>query len=142
MFKSILLPLDLANARGPDKALLAAVDLAGHYSADLHVMTVVPDFGMAIVGSFFEEGFEEKALTAARQRLSDFVRVHVPAGIQARAHVAHGTIYDQILRAAERLEIDLIVIAAHRPDFQDYLLGPNAARIVRHANQSVFVVRE
>ncbi len=142
MFKSILLPLDLANTTGPEKALVAAVDLARHHSADLHVVTVVPDFGMAIVGTFFEEGFEEKALTAARQQLSAFVDAHVPDDIQVRAHVAHGTIYDQILRATERLDVDLIVIASHRPELRDYLLGPNAARIVRHANQSVFVVRE
>ncbi|MEP3300223.1 MAG: universal stress protein, partial [Pseudoruegeria sp.] len=36
---------------------------------------------------------------------------------------------------------DLIVIGAHRPDFKDYLLGPNAARVVRHSECSVYVVR-
>ena len=44
-------------------------------------------------------------------------------------------------RAANRLGCDLIVVGAHRPELGDYLLGPNAARIVRHADQSVFVVR-
>jgi len=33
------------------------------------------------------------------------------------------------------------VLASHRPDLKDYLLGPNAARVVRHADRSVFVVR-
>jgi nucleotide-binding universal stress UspA family protein len=33
-------------------------------------------------------------------------------------------------------------MASHRPELSDYLLGPNAARIVRHAKQSVLVVRE
>ena len=35
----------------------------------------------------------------------------------------------------------LIVIGAHRPDLKDYLLGPHAARVVRHAECSVLVVR-
>jgi nucleotide-binding universal stress UspA family protein len=66
---------------------------------------------------------------------------NVPEGVAVHPHVLHGTIYDEILRAAGKLEVDLIVIGAHRPEFSDYLLGPNAARVVRHARQSVYVVR-
>lgn len=33
-------------------------------------------------------------------------------------------------------------MAAHRPALKDYLLGPNAARVVRHSNCSVLVVRD
>lgn len=32
-------------------------------------------------------------------------------------------------------------MAAHRPELQDYLLGLNATRVVRHAKVSVLVVR-
>ena len=46
------------------------------------------------------------------------------------------------MKAADKLKCDLIVMASHRPELKDYLLGPNAARVVRHARQSVFVVRE
>jgi nucleotide-binding universal stress UspA family protein len=55
--------------------------------------------------------------------------------------VGHGTIYREILVRAERTKCDLIVMASHRPELQDYLLGPNAARVVRHAKCSVMVVR-
>ncbi|MFV2033769.1 MAG: universal stress protein, partial [Halocynthiibacter sp.] len=51
-------------------------------------------------------------------------------------------IYKTILTTADAIGCDLIVMASHRPEMQDYLLGPNAARVVRHANQSVFVVRD
>jgi nucleotide-binding universal stress UspA family protein len=46
------------------------------------------------------------------------------------------------MRLADKLGCDAIVMAAHRPELRDYLLGPNAARVVRHANQSVLVVRD
>jgi nucleotide-binding universal stress UspA family protein len=36
----------------------------------------------------------------------------------------------------------VIVLASHRPELKDYLLGPNAARVVRHAKCSVLVVRD
>ena len=43
---------------------------------------------------------------------------------------------------ADETNADLIVMASHRPELKDFLLGPNAARVVRHANCSVLVVRE
>ena len=46
-----------------------------------------------------------------------------------------------ILDLAEKIGADLIVMASHRPELKDYLLGPNAARVVRHAECSVMVVR-
>ena len=58
------------------------------------------------------------------------------------AHVAHGSIYHEIMRLADELGCDAIVLVAHRPELRDYLLGPNASRVVRHANQSVLVVRD
>jgi nucleotide-binding universal stress UspA family protein len=55
--------------------------------------------------------------------------------------VACGTIYEEILTFAGKHGIDMIVMASHRPELKDYLLGPNAARVVRHAECSVLVVR-
>jgi len=74
--------------------------------------------------------------------LREFVRQHVPEGVRVQNIVSQGTIYKEILDAAERVGCDLIVMASHRPELADYLLGPNAARVVRHANCSVLVVRD
>lgn len=46
------------------------------------------------------------------------------------------------MAAADKLGCDLIVLSSHRPEMRDYLIGPNAARVVRHAKQSVLVVRD
>lgn len=140
MFTTILLPVDLSSSESWSQALPAArriMDDAGV----LHVVTVVPDFGMSVVGSFFEAGFEERALHEVGRRLTDWVTEHVPAGVDVHPHVMHGRVYEQILHAADSLSVDAIVMGAHTPDLADYLLGPNAARVVRHAKQSVFVVR-
>jgi nucleotide-binding universal stress UspA family protein len=56
--------------------------------------------------------------------------------------VGHGSIYAEILRASRDAGADLIVMASHRPEMKDYLIGANAARVVRHADCSVLVVRE
>lgn len=142
MYQHILFPVDLGQQASWKAALPVAVNLARQYDAKLHVLAVVPDFGMSIVGQFFPKDFEKKALEATNKELHAFVDREIPKDVPVQHIVTDGTVYEQILQLAEKLKIDLIVIAAHRPELKDYLLGPNAARVVRHANCSVLVVRD
>ncbi|MEM1345373.1 MAG: universal stress protein [Pseudomonadota bacterium] len=141
MFNAILLPLDI-GADDNQRLLEQATTLAKANAATLHLLTVVPDFGLSIVGSFFPENYERAALDEAKAKLDPLAERARTEGVVVEAHVGHGSVYDQILRVAAHLRCDLIVIGAHRPELRDYLLGPNAARVVRHANQSVLVLRE
>lgn len=141
MFHTVLLPVDLSSPASWSVALPAALRIIGPENGTLHVLTVVPDFGLSSVGTFFEEGFQEKALHHAGEELSAWVGEHVPSDVDVHPHVTVGRVYDQIISAADRLDVDAIVMASHHPELADYLIGPNAARVVRHANQSVFVVR-
>ena len=141
MYKTILLPVDLNEASSWEKALPATLEMCRAQGAKLHVMTVVPDFGMAIVGSFFPEGYEKQALAEAAKALHEFVAANVPGDLDVAHDIGHGAVYEEIIAAAKRIGADLIVMAAHRPGHADYLLGPNAARVVRHAACSVLVVR-
>ncbi len=142
MFKEILLPVDLGDPGSSNKALSAAVELSQGAGARLHVMTVVPGFGMSIISQYFPEDFEEKSLAGAAQQLDDYIGANIPSDIATKAIVANGTIYEEILRVAAETGSDLIVMTSQRPELKDYLLGPNAARVVRHANCSVLVVRD
>ncbi|MCH8168789.1 MAG: universal stress protein [Proteobacteria bacterium] len=142
MFKSILRPIDLATEANWKKPLQLAAGLARSGGGVLHVMSVLPDYGMSIVGSYFDKDFEGAALIDMSAQIKSWVSRNVPEGVKAEPHVAHGSIYHEIMRLADRLGCDAIVMAAHRPELRDYLLGPNASRVVRHANQSVLVVRD
>ncbi len=142
MFKEILLPVDLGNVETQRKAVEAAIHLAKASKAQLHVMTVVPDFGLSIVGSYFPEGYEKHALDEASKGLHEFVRAEIPKGLKVQHIVGHGTIYQEILRAGKELGCDVIVMASHRPELKDYLLGPNAGQVARHAACSVMIVRD
>ncbi len=142
MFKKILLPVDLGDPGSSNKALSVAVELSQGAGARLHAMTVVPGFGMSIVSQYFPENFEEKSLAGAAQQLNDYIGANIPSDIATQAIVANGTIYKEILRVAAESDCDLIVVASQRPELKDYLLGPNAARVVRHAACSVLVVRD
>jgi nucleotide-binding universal stress UspA family protein len=141
MYKNILLPVDLGDPKSSREATSRAVEYAQHFGSTLRVMTVIPDFGMSIVGSFFPKGHEETMLEATRQQLHEFVQEHVPEGIQLQHIVGHGTVYEEVLRIAGEIGADLIMLGASRPLAGKFLLGPNAARVVRHAECSVLVVR-
>ena len=141
MYNDILLTVDLNEEASWKKALPTAVGLSTFTGATLHVVTIVPDFGMAMVGSFFPDDFEKKARTEVEEKLAVFCAEHVPSEIKVELIVRNGTVYEEILRFAGETGCDLIVIGSHRPELSDFLLGPNAARVVRHANCSVLVVR-
>lgn len=143
MSKTILCAVDINRPEAERKVLEIALKLADLDQAQLDVITVVPDFGMSVVGAYFQEHHIETAKDSAGDLLRQFVAdVAGPERDQGIRHVvAMGNVYDEVLRAAELEGSDLIVIGAHRPDLKDYLLGPNASRVVRHSNCSVYVVR-
>lgn len=141
MSETILLSVDLGEPSSWDKALPEAIALCRAKKAPLYVVTVVPEFGFPLVGSYFPDDFEQKALDEARRQLEIFVQEQVPGDVTVFPVVRQGTVYREILEAAEEIKASLIVITAHRPDLRDYLIGPNAARVVRHADCSVLVVR-
>ncbi|OUS35658.1 universal stress protein [Rhodobacterales bacterium 56_14_T64] len=143
MSKTILCAVDLGNAEILNKVLVQAAKLADLDDAQLDVVTVLPDFGESWVSGFFEEHHHEKAVKETSARLREVCENMLGSERNAKVRhlVATGTAYQEILKTAKTAGSDLIVIGAHKPDLQDYLLGPNAARVVRHSACSVFVVR-
>lgn len=141
MYKEILLAVDLGDESSWEKALPSAVALCQASGGTLHVLTVVPDFGMSVVGQYFPEGYEKDVAKKVLGTLKTFVKTHVPDGVRVQHIVGEGTVYEVILQMAEEVRADLIVTAAGRPDLKEFLLGPNAARVARHAGASVLIVR-
>ena len=140
IFKRVMACVDLGDEKSSIRVLNAAMETVSGDDT-LHVICIVPDFGMSIVSSFFPSNHEDKVMEKATEALHDFTAKHVPTGTRMQHIIALGNIYEEILVAAKKVKVDLIVIGSHRPKLEDYLLGPNAARVVRHASQSVLVVR-
>ena len=141
MYNNVLLPIDLDQESSWEKALPTALEFCRASGGNLHVLTVVPDFGMSIVSQYFPEGFEKEMADKILEKLHEFVNANVPADITVQHIVGEGTVYEVVLSIADKIKADVIVLASHRPELKDYLLGPNAARVVRHADCSVMVVR-
>jgi nucleotide-binding universal stress UspA family protein len=140
MFKTIVVPIDLADVAVARPALDAAIELARMSGGDLRLVTVrslMPVTYMEYVPVDFdatakaEAEAELKVLAASlalpKNKVSTVVRV--------------GSVYGEVLEEAKASGADLIVVGSHRPSMATYLIGSNAGTIVRHATCSVLVVR-
>jgi nucleotide-binding universal stress UspA family protein len=142
MYKNILLAIDLNDEASCGKPLRSAVELARTFGARLHVLTVVREVEAILQAKTAPLGYN---LIAAdlENRISALIRRVDASDLNPKILVTHGaSIYPEILGVAEEAEADLVVIGSHRPPMKDYLLGTNAARVVRHARCSVLVARE
>ena len=150
--RTYLVALDLADATLHERIVGTAVDTArGHDDARLYLMSVVVgivpgiDPRYAIRGEM--QGSEAYPMQQWKRRageaLDEIGKTMVPAGLLAGTVVkTGGTVYREIVEAARDLGINHIFMGAQRPTFSEYLLGPNSARVARHAECTVTVVRE
>lgn len=142
MYNKILMPIVLSESSSWKRALPVALNFCKTYDASLHVLTVLPDFNMPMVGSFFPKDFSEKAHLALKDELKRFVKENIPEGIKVQRIVADGSPWETIINISKDINADLIVMAAHnKRKLADYVLGPNSAHVVKHSNISVMVVR-
>ena len=142
MYKNIPLAIDLNDETSCRKPLLSAVELARTFGARLHVLSVVREVEALLQAKTAPLGYD---LIAAdlENRIAALIRRVDASDLKPNIVVTHGmSIYAEILGAAEEAEADLVVVGSHRPAMMDYLLGTNAARVVRHARCSVLVARE
>lgn len=138
---TILLPVDLSDTVREAPVVHEALRQAQAFNGRLHLITVVPAFSGYLFQALYDDSVGQKAEACVQERLHAFCQHYMPQDMDYQLHIKHGTIYKEILETADEIGADLIVMSASRPELADYLLGPNTAKVVRHARQSVLVVR-
>ena len=134
MYKTILVPVDLAHADLGAQMLAMSRTIAGPEARIvlLNVIEAVPGY----VAAQLPEGLLEEQQKHATEALA---KLAGDSGAETVVRTGHAS--TTILDSAEELGADLIVIASHHPGLQDYFLGSTAARVVRHADCAVLVHR-
>jgi len=136
MYNKIIVPVDMAQIERGEKILRKAMLLRGEHGSIvlLNVTENLPGYlTIEVPADFIDQNVGDatarlKALNAA-------------CGADAEIAVKVGAPADQILLLADEISADLIMVASHRPNFSNYLLGATADRVVRHAKCSVLVDR-
>jgi nucleotide-binding universal stress UspA family protein len=140
VYKKLLVPVDLADLDASKPALERAVTMAHAAQGTLrliYVRSILPVTYMEFVPPDFD---------TEQQRECERKLAAVAAGValpreRVSTVVTLGSVYNEVLEEAKKIGADLIIVGSHRPTMSTYLLGSNAATIVRHAECSVLVVR-
>jgi len=135
MYKNILVPVALDHGHGTAEAMKVARRLCaeGGKITLLSVVEAVPGY----VASYLTKGQMDKNRAEVEANLK------ADAGgvkdVQTRVIIGHAG--SSIVDYAKDQDVDLIVIASHKPGLQDFFLGSTAARVVRYSQCAVHVLR-
>jgi nucleotide-binding universal stress UspA family protein len=137
MIRKILAGYD--GSESAKRALEFAIDLAGKYGSQLHVVAVSrpPDFGTEVE----TEAIVEKSLRHFA-RILEPVQARLAAGpVSATCEVVVGHPAEQIVRYAEKHGIDHIVVGRRGHTlFERWLIGSVARQVIAYASCAVTVV--
>ncbi|MGI9425093.1 MAG: universal stress protein [Hyphomicrobiaceae bacterium] len=136
MYETLIVPVDVSNA---DKAavMLDTAERLGGKSGKIVLVNIIEAIPSYVAVQIPAE-VGERVKAAAIEELS---RIAKSTTLDTEIEVRSGHASQGILTVADEKNADAIIIASHRPSFEDYLLGSTASRVVRHANCSVVVVR-
>lgn len=137
MFKTIMLPVDLAHIAHLERSIAAASMLAKANDAEVILVSISSAAPSEVART--PEQFAAKLAGFARQ-------VAETHGVraQSRAYITHDPASDldaTLLQAVHDTGADLVVMASHLPTVVDRFWPSNGGTIARRADVSVFVVR-
>ena len=142
MYKKILVPIDVLEDELTQKVIPHVECLANLSNAQVIFFHTLP-VASAIVNAYsfgFDE-FKDQATVQTEQWLHRLIdTINLPRE-NLSFSIAFGNPRDEILRLAEEIEPDLIILGSRRPNISTHLLGSNASGVVRGAQTSVLVVR-
>lgn len=136
MYKKIVVPVDMGQLDKGEKILAKAKALldAGGEILLVSIVETVP----AYLTIDLPMDFIDVSAKDAEQKLA---ALDEKFAVGARRIVRVGSAAREIMDIADKEGADLVIIASHRPDLTNYLIGATADRVVRHAKCSVLVDR-
>ena len=140
MFKSILVPIDLADTDLAKPAIATAATLSQTWSSAVRLLNVLP-MTPVMLAEYVPPDFDAQQRQSANEALTIIARESGLDADRMTVKVRQGGIYHEVLEEAKAMHADLIVMSSHRPAMRTYFLGSNAGYVVRYAKCSVLVVR-
>jgi nucleotide-binding universal stress UspA family protein len=140
MYKSILVPIDLAEIELAKPAIAQAGLFSTTFGARVRLLNVMP-MTPVMLAEYVPADFDTQQRDHSELALAAVARDCGIDGEHVSSVVRQGGIYHEILEEAAEIKADLIVMTSHRPAMRTYFLGSNAGHVVRYAKCSVLVVR-
>lgn len=139
--RKILVPVDFSECS--NKAVQYAEAMANQFDAELVLLHVVEEYLPTSELVLVDTTALLQELRDTAKRDVDKLRDQIDPHIDASSEMRCGSPYNEIVRAAEQMDADLIIMSTHgRTGFIHTFMGSTAERVVRHARCPVLVVRE
>lgn len=137
MFKSIMMPVDMAHLETQRRALQCAADLGTEHGSGVCYVGVTTGTPNAMGHTPAE--FEKLLVAfAAEQGAKHGLKASHKVMI---AHDPVTDIDDTLMKAVKETGADLVVMATHKPGIGDYIWPSNGGKLAAHSEASVFLVR-
>ena len=142
-FKTILLATDFSE--NSEYAFEYALSMAKKYDALLaliHVINEPVDLRGFYVPHISFDTLEEEIEQGARKMMDRFCRTHLRDYQKFESFIVPGIPYDEIIKKANELAADLIIMGTHgRSGLDHVLFGSTAEKVVRKSVVPVLTVR-
>lgn len=142
-FRTVVFPTDFSAPA--QAALAAAVEVARHFTAALHLVHVVPALPATTSDpnfTFSVPEYEALLHAEARDKLEQLATALRGEGLSCDWSIGNGNAGREIVRIAGERGADLIVIATHgETGWRHVIFGSVAERVVQHAPCPVLTIR-
>lgn len=135
MYKTILVPIAPDQERDSDGALQVARSLVSEGGRIIAVSVIEP------VPAYVDHVLTPEIRAARETHVAQHLNAKAGGSPDVESHVLHGSPARTIQSFAQEVKADLIVVASHRPEISDIVLGSTAAWLMRHSDCSVHVLR-
>ncbi|OEN34977.1 universal stress protein UspF [Escherichia coli] len=140
MNRTILVPIDISDSELTQR-VISHVEAEAKIDDAETVIPSLPYYASLGLAYSAELPAMDDLKAEAKSQLEEIIKKFKLPTDRVHVHVEEGSPKDRILELAKKIPAHMIIIASHRPDITTYLLGSNAAAVVRHAECSVLVVR-
>ncbi|MGE5531693.1 MAG: universal stress protein [Bacteroidota bacterium] len=139
MYKRILVTLDRSGLA--EQALPHAVALAKAFGGTIELVTVVPITGFDTPEAGIRMDWDRE-VDENRDYLAGIVARVTDSNVPVKSEIRRGDVAEEILRHAQEMHVDLIVMSTHgRSGLGRWVYGSIADRVLRYATVPVLLVR-
>jgi universal stress protein A len=140
--RKILVPVDFAASS--NKAFLYAKELVKWWEGELHVIHVLDTEFLSGAVHITIEPLDESVTKWKKRAEEKLKNIYHVGGkdLEGEIHIKEGKPHEEILKLADELDVEMIVIGSHgRKGLERAIFGSVAERVTRMAKVPVLIVK-
>jgi len=141
MYNKILVAIDVFREKNAEKLCKTANDMAKMNGAAVRLVSVVPDYGMPLVATYFPQHAQDKVKNEMSEMLKKYATEYIDDNVSAI--LRQGKRARNIVDEATEWGADLVIIGCRKKASRDNIrmLGACSSSVADRVDCSVIVVR-